>query len=91
MRKQNKKKGQMTVEMVLILTVLILLSYKMRDVLFNPSEPEKNALYKFVTAPWQAVLVMMESGIWETKEEKGRELHPNNFNRMQSEKGITPP
>ena len=80
----------MTVEMVLILTILIALVYLAKEKLFDPTDHEKSAFYQFITGPWKAVLVMMESGVWDTKRPDGRTKHPNNFKRMQSEKGITP-
>ena len=84
---KNLKKGQMTVEMVLILSILIFLSYTVKRELFDKRE---NPFHQFITGPWKAVLVMMESGIWKTNPVTGRQNHPNHFNRMRSEKGTDP-
>ena len=91
MKKQSKNRGQMTVEMVLILTIFIGLTYQVQRELFSSDDPEKNTFYKFITKPWKSIAVMMESGVWGTTgREDGRLDHPNHFKRMRSEQGTNP-
>ena len=85
--KNNKisNKGQMTVEMVLILSALVFLSFLVKDKLFDDSD--NNPIYQFISRPWKSVAVMMESGVWMSKREEGREKHPNRFHWMYSNEG----
>ena len=90
MKKQSKNRGQMTVEMVLIITILIGLTYKVQKELFSDEPGKINTFYKLITEPWKSIAVMMESGIWETNRDTGRSKHPNQFSRIRSEIGTNP-
>ena len=87
MKAKRDKKGQMTVEMVLILTVLVGSAYLVKKELFDKP---KNPFYRFVTEPWKSIAVMMESGVWLADPEEGRKHHPNHFKRIRAEKGKDP-
>ena len=78
----------MTVEMVLILVVLIGATYQVQQHLFE--DPGNNPFVHFVTNPWKSIKVMMESGVWTSDKDEGREQHPNQFERMRSEEGDNP-
>ena len=75
MRKQNK--GQIAVEMVLILTVLVFTTYFIKDKLIQ----QQKIFTSFILSPWEQIAGMMESGVWE-KREVSRHYHPNQFKRM---------
>ena len=87
MKTHHRQKGQITLEMVLILSTFLFLSYMVKQQLFDKPD---NPFYQFVTAPWKSIAVMMESGIWDNQRAQGRNNHPNHFQRMQSEKGMDP-
>ena len=78
----KSQKGQMTVEMVLILTFLTFTSYWV----LNKFDADVKPVKQFVVGPWETVKGMMESGIW-AKRGAATEKHPNYFKRMYSEWG----
>ncbi len=87
--KISSNKGQMTVEMVLIISILVGVSIFVKDSeLFK--NPNTNPIYQFISGPWTAVKVMMESGIWMTDPRSARGKHPNHFTWMYSKQGKEP-
>ena len=78
-------KGQMTIEMVLILTALVTMSYFVLKKFDEEIEPVTN----FVVAPWVTVKGMMESGIWKDVD-AARKEHPNHWARMRTVEGDNP-
>lgn len=73
--------GQMTIEAVLILTMLLGLST------FVANEFRNNELLiKFVQGPWKQISGMAQNGTWG---QPGATMadHPNNFNRSVSVRG----
>ena len=87
MKAKRDKKGQMTVEMVLILVILVATVNLVKEELFDKSD---NPFYRFVTEPWKSIAVMMESGVWLADRDGGKAAHPNHFKRIRSEKGKDP-
>ena len=83
----SSKKGQMTVETVLIISILVFLSFLVKKELFDDSD--NNPIYKFISGPWLSVAGMMESGVWANRAD-AREKHPNHFTWMYSKKGENP-
>ena len=81
----KNQKGQMTIEMVLILTALITMSYFVLKKFDEDIEP----VTKFVVAPWVTVKGMMESGIW-LEAGDAREKHPNHWAKMRTVEGDSP-
>ena len=81
----KNQKGQMTIEMVLILVVLITMSYFVLKKFDEEIEPVTN----FVVAPWVTVKGMMESGIW-LEADAARAEHPNQWDKMRTVEGENP-
>lgn len=79
MRKQNK--GQIAVEMVLILTVLIFTTYFIKTGWIK----QYRIFTKFILAPWEQIAGMIESGVWE-KRSVAQAYHPNHFKRMWTQR-----
>ena len=80
----NNNKGQMVVEIVLILSIFVSSIYFLSRQ-FNNIEP----FDAFVTGPWKTVAGMIESGTWK-KKQLARGDHPNHFRRMYSNRGDSP-
>ena len=85
MKKRNKKKGQVSLEMALLIVAMIGIT-KFAQVWAD----EINLFGKFLIDPWRQVKVMMESGVWERNVDDGRELHPAQANRLFSVEGQKP-
>ncbi|MDE0119488.1 MAG: hypothetical protein OXM55_05720 [Bdellovibrionales bacterium] len=80
----KKQKGQITVEMVLLLVVMIGMSYLVLK------EFQVQKLFKnFISNPWKTIGGMIESGSWQKQPEAKRD-HPNHWKRMFSTKGVDP-
>jgi len=89
MKKNNKAKkslkGQMTVEMTLILIALVgLVGFA------TERFKEYEVLQNFITTPWKVVSHMMEFGVWEKDRETAKLQHPGHFRRMYGHKGGSP-
>jgi hypothetical protein len=80
----SHQSGQLTVEAVLILTIVA-------SVMFAGSRAlrDNNILSSLVENPWSYVAGMIENGIW-SPPERGRSQHPNHITRHGSPQG-TPP
>ncbi|MCB0377142.1 MAG: hypothetical protein KDD33_01490 [Bdellovibrionales bacterium] len=76
--------GQMTVEAILIVTLLFSGVMLARNLI-----QEKRLLAKLVEEPWQYLSGMIENGIWAPPEE-GRPFHPNLVTRHGSPQGDPP-
>ena len=76
------KKGQVTLEMVLLITLGVGLFAIVKKQFFEEATP----VAKFITTPWKSISGMMESGVWKTKDE-ARKKHPNHFDRMVTGEG----
>ena len=76
--------GQLTVEAVLILTI-------MASVLYSGSRAlrSSNVLASMVESPWVYVSGMIENGLW-IPPERGRDMHPNHIYRHGSPRGNAP-
>ena len=83
MRHLLSRRGQMTVEMVLILAVLTATTYMVHQYFTTGDRTQKPA-YQFVTGPWKTIAGMMESGKWMDKV-SARAHHPNRWSRMYTE------
>ena len=85
MKKRNKKKGQVSFEMALLIVAMIGMTK-----LVQVWAVEIELFGKFLIEPWKQVKVMMESGVWRRDVNQGRELHPTQANRLYSLHGETP-
>ncbi len=80
--KGQATKGQATVEMVLILTILLGISFYLKNELITG----KDIFVKFITTPWTYIGGMMESGVW-AKKDDAQKYHPNQMQRMWTVEG----
>lgn len=72
----NSNKGQLLIEAVLLLTLLMGLWS-----LFSRYARDHKWFDSLVSGPWQTMSGMIESGTWQ-EPQKARKTHPNNFNRV---------
>ena len=86
--KIKSQKGQATVEMVLLLSLMVIMSYLVLK-FFKSEDKESQPVYNFISGPWKTIGGMIESGSW-AKRSNARPNHPNYWKRMASEKGINP-
>lgn len=84
MKKRKNQSGQMTVEAVLIVTLLLSITMAVSQKLQN-----EGYLAKLVNGPWTYLAGMMENGIW-APPEAGRGSHPNHILRHGSPEGDRP-
>ena len=87
--KIKTQKGQITVEMVLLLAVMVSMSYLLLNTVFKKSNKTSEPIYAFISGPWKTIGGMMESGSWAKKEDAIKD-HPNHWERMKTEEGIDP-
>ena len=80
----RKSSGQITVEAVLLLAILISTSIAGTRVL-----KDKQLLSSLVEKPWSYLAGMIENGIW-APPEAGKGKHPNHITRHGSPRGDTP-
>ena len=80
----KKNSGQITVEAVLIIAILVSTMVAGTRVL-----KDQKILSKMVEAPWQHLAGMIENGVWGAPE-LGKGKHPNHMNRHGSPRGDTP-
>jgi hypothetical protein len=76
--KQTNNKGQVIIEAVLLLTLVVGMWG-----LFSKYAKQKKWFESLVNGPWQTMSGMIETGVWETPN-KARAKHPNSFNRVVS-------
>lgn len=82
MKKNNK--GQMAVEMVLILSMLFIF-VTIVSTQFRSQELVKN----IVSGPWKVLSGMLQNGVWATPEDSMIQ-HPNAYNRHLTYEGEKP-
>lgn len=82
-RGMKGQKGQMTLEMVLLLTILVSCAI----FAFNEIKSRK-LLAAFISGPWQPLKNMIENGEWSAD---AKEKHPNLMNRHGSYSGDIAP
>ena len=85
MKKRNKKKGQVTLEMALLILVMIGMTQIVRT-----WADDIKIFVEFLEEPWKQVKVMMESGVWRNDVAEGRFLHPARRERLFCVKGNRP-
>ncbi len=80
----NRQAGQITVEAVLVLTILV-------STVFTGTRflRDKQILTKMVERPWTYLAGMIENGMW-MPAASSRGKHPNQLNRHGSPTGDTP-
>jgi hypothetical protein len=75
------QKGQSTVEMVLILTVLVAIAITVGEGFRN------NELFaKLVSGPWQSLAGLIQNGVWGSPKDTYSQ-HPNQFERVNTVRG----
>ncbi len=83
---KSVKSGQMTVEMVLLLAVMMSMSYFVLNQ-FKTIKP----VYNFISGPWKTIGGMIESGNWQQRQKAIQDKnHPNYWRRMFSQRGENP-
>ena len=85
MKKRNKKKGQVSLEMALLIVAMMVITK-----VVQVWAVDVKLFGKFLIEPWEQVKVMMESGVWERNVVQGRGLHPAQTNRLFSLQGEKP-
>lgn len=77
----KNRKGQMTVEAVLILTIMVALAISVKGLL------QKNQILStLVDKPWSYLTGMIENGVWMPRDQ-ARLKHPNLLSRHGSPTG----
>lgn len=76
--KVKNQKGQVLVEAVLLLTLVV----GMWSV-FSKFAKQKKWFDSLVNGPWQTMSGMIETGVW-LPPQQSKPKHPNNFNRVIS-------
>jgi len=76
------QQGQLTVEMLLIIVVLISLIQLARTQLVD----RNNIFVAFITTPWKYIGGMIESGVW-GENKSVQKHHPSHWRRMYTKKG----
>ena len=84
MKRRNNQSGQMTVEAILIITLLLSITMATTKMI-----QDEGYLARLVEGPWQHLAGMMENGIW-APPEAGRADHPNHLLRHGSPQGDAP-
>ena len=79
LKKEKKNKGQITVEILLLASVLIVIG----QVVFNKIKSERY-LAPLTTFARDAVGNMIENGSWNRNKAEARAQHPNNLERHYS-------
>lgn len=78
MKKTSSQRGQMTVEAVLIMMIMVsFFTLARREI------ASRNLLQQLVTGPWSYIQGMAENGVW-AQPEAGKKIHPNVFGRRAS-------
>lgn len=78
MKHLKSSKGQMTVEAVLLMTIMVA-GFLAVQKAFKGND----YLAKVVNGPWSLVQGMVENGVWASAD-AGRAKHPNNYARRAS-------
>lgn len=80
----NKQSGQITIEAVLILTLLVSTVFAGTRMI-----KDQQMLPKLVEKPWQYLAGMIENAYW-APVDAGKSKHPNQLGRHGSPQGDTP-
>ena len=80
----KKQSGQITIEAVLILTLLVSTVFAGTRLI-----QDQQMLSKLVEKPWQYLAGMIENGYW-APVQAGKAKHPNQLSRHGSPQGQTP-
>ena len=80
-----KIKGQAMVELVLIMALLLGAAVLVRSQFIE----KENIFTAFITTPWKRIGGMMESGVWEERDQ-ALASHPGHFQRMWSTENKKP-
>ena len=78
MKHLKSSKGQITIEAVLIMTVMVSVFFAVQK-----NFKAKDYLATLINGPWGYVQGMVENGVWAPSDE-GRTKHPNNYARRAS-------
>ena len=81
---KSKNSGQMTIEAVLIISIMVSVMYAASRVL-----GDQQILSRLVEQPWGYVAGMIENGIWDNPQ-RGRDRHPNDITRHGTPLGDDP-
>lgn len=81
---KNSQKGQMIVEAILIMVVLLAIVGLTAQVF-----KKDDFVASLVSKPWQNIAGMLQNGVW-APPNKGAKLHPNHYIRHISIKGDSP-
>ena len=76
--KRNSQKGQVLIEAVLLLVLMVGLWGA-----FSRYAKQQKWFESVVGGPWQSMRGMIENGVWD-EPKKAQAKHPNNFNRVVS-------
>ena len=79
--KNLKEAGQMTIEMILIMILLISVALSLSNF-----AKDRGFAASMVEGPWTVVQGMIESGVWK-KAPDAKNYHPNLLSRHASERG----
>lgn len=74
------KKGQITVELVLIMVILLFIANFVRSQFMD----QHRLFSAFILTPWNQIGGMIESGVWGEREGVLHQ-HPNQFTRMYTQ------
>lgn len=82
MKRLRNRNGQMTVEAVLLLTIMVGFF-----TIVHRRISEKQLLSQIVSGPWSYIQGMIENGVW-VPAASGKTMHPNVFGRRASPEPI---
>jgi hypothetical protein len=78
----KNNRGQMTIEAILILTIMIGIF-----TMVHKTMQSKDYMGRLVSGPWSYIQGMVENGIW-VKASDGTRRHPNSYSRRASPEPI---
>lgn len=81
LKKLSRQSGQLTIEAILIMTVLTAISLS-----FARFAKSNGLVASVVEGPWKPIQGMIENGVWETGD-KAKSHHPSNKSRHSSNQG----
>lgn len=84
-KRLNNERGQMTIEMILIATVLLSIT-----ITFTNFMKSNSLVADLVEGPWQPIQGMIEDGVWQSPK-KAKQQHPSLRARHSSNVGNTVP
>lgn len=80
----NRERGQMTIEAILILTLLLSTVFAGTRII-----RDQQVLSRMVSGPWSYMAGMIENGFW-APAQAGKGKHPNHITRHGSPQGDVP-